>query len=424
MIAIKTENIGKKFLITAHQKQRDTLAETLMQGASIGLSKLKASLRKTGSKRMNTTGNTEFWALRDISFDLNKGDILGVIGHNGSGKSTLLKILSRITPPTEGSARIYGRVGSLLEIGTGFHGELTGRENTYLSGTILGMKHREIDDHFDRIVEFSGVEKFIDTPVKKYSSGMYLRLAFAVAAHLRTEILLIDEVLSVGDASFRKKCIDKMSEVAREGRTVIFVSHNLGAVSRLCGSGMLLNEGKMVFSGSIDETIGYYGRIIAQKEEAGLGEQKEDVFIKRLLFSSEEGDVLQPSSTITAEFQLSISSVFWKFFIQLGVSTPDGLNILLDVKDSNEVKQFLEPGNYKVKIKLPPLWLRPGVYSSRIKVIAHPESGETKRFYSSWVDLHIEAGTDFDSISHRVLAPQTDWSVEVLGQLETGEVLE
>jgi ABC-type polysaccharide/polyol phosphate transport system ATPase subunit len=199
-----------------------------------------------------------FWALKDVNFEVERGEVLGIIGRNGAGKSTLLKVLSRITYPTEGEIVMRGRVGSLLEVGTGFHPELTGRENIYFNGAILGMKKREIDEKFDEIVKFSGVEKFLDTPVKRYSSGMQVRLAFSVAAHLDPEILLVDEVLAVGDAEFQKKCLGKMSEIAEEGRTVIFVSHNLEAVRRLCPRGILIESGEIIYDGSIEQSLERY----------------------------------------------------------------------------------------------------------------------------------------------------------------------
>lgn len=203
-------------------------------------------------------GGGEFWALKDVSFSVEQGEVVGLIGGNGAGKSTLLKILTRITEPTSGRAAIRGRVGSLLEVGTGFHPELTGRENVYMNGTILGMKRREIDAKFDEIVEFSGVEKFLDTPVKRYSSGMYVRLAFAVAAHLEPEVLLIDEVLAVGDAAFQKKCLGKMGEIAKGGRTILFVSHSMGAVRELCSRCILLESGTVAMAGPVDEVVTRY----------------------------------------------------------------------------------------------------------------------------------------------------------------------
>ena len=199
-----------------------------------------------------------FWALKDVSFTVEQGDIVGIIGRNGAGKSTLLKVLTRITEPTSGRAVLRGRVGSLLEVGTGFHPELTGRENIFLNGAILGMRRREIERKFDEIVAFAEVERFIDTPVKRYSSGMYVRLAFAVAAHLDPEILLVDEVLAVGDAAFQKKCLGKMKDVAGEGRTVLFVSHNMAAISQLCGRGMLLEQGKVTCAGPVNAVVAAY----------------------------------------------------------------------------------------------------------------------------------------------------------------------
>lgn len=218
------------------------------------------SLRGTLSSLFKSGANQkdEFWALKDVSFEVKKGEVIGIIGKNGAGKSTLLKILSQITKPTEGRIEINGRVASLLEVGTGFHPELTGRENVYLNGTILGMTRKEVESKFDEIVAFSGVEKFIDTPVKHYSSGMYVRLAFAVAAHLEPEILIIDEVLAVGDAEFQKKCLGKMKDVAGEGRTVLFVSHNMGAVKNLCHRAILLKNGQLNFMGGVEDVIKNY----------------------------------------------------------------------------------------------------------------------------------------------------------------------
>ncbi len=214
--------------------------------------------------------NDTFWALKDVNFEVERGEVIGIIGRNGAGKSTLLKILSRITYPTEGQIRIRGRVGSLLEVGTGFHPELTGRENIYFNGAILGMKKREIDEKFDEIVKFSGVEKFLDTPVKRYSSGMQVRLAFSVAANLDPEILVIDEVLAVGDAAFQKKCLGKMGEVAEGGRTVLFVSHNMDAVKKLCTKGYLISEGQLTQMGDVDDVVAQY--ISSANEGLSLGD--------------------------------------------------------------------------------------------------------------------------------------------------------
>ncbi len=252
---IRVENLGKKYII-GHQKQerytalRDVIANS---AKSVG-----RQLLKPFGKRMPDPAVEEFWALKDVSFEIKRGDRVGIIGRNGAGKSTLLKILSRITEPTTGRISIKGRVASLLEVGTGFHPELTGRENIFLNGAILGMSKVEIKRKFDEIVAFAEVEQFLDTPVKRYSSGMYVRLAFAVAAHLEPEILVVDEVLAVGDAQFQNKCLGKMEDVGKEGRTVLFVSHNMGVIESLCNKGIYIKSGQVLSSGLIQNTISSY----------------------------------------------------------------------------------------------------------------------------------------------------------------------
>ncbi len=269
MTAIKVENLSKKYIIGAAQERQDTLRDWLVAAGR--------------SLRRRPTAENEFWALRDVSFEVQRGEVVGVIGRNGAGKSTLLKILSRITEPTSGRAYINGRVGSLLEVGTGFHPELTGRENIFLNGAILGMRRTEIARKFDEIVAFAEIEKFLDTPVKRYSSGMYVRLAFAVAAHLEPEILLVDEVLAVGDAAFQKKCLGKMGDVAKEGRTVLFVSHNMSAMQAICSRGLLIQAGQLVESGAIGDIVQeYVNRLQTQQyksaaerlDRRGLGRSK------------------------------------------------------------------------------------------------------------------------------------------------------
>jgi lipopolysaccharide transport system ATP-binding protein len=255
-IAIHVEGLGKQYRIggkqTAYNTLRDTLADALVSPFH-QVVRLLHDGRTTFAHRDET-----IWALKDVSLEIKRGEVVGVIGRNGAGKSTLLKILSRIAEPTEGYAEIHGRVGSLLEVGAGFHLELTGRENIYLNGAILGMRRAEIERKFDEIVAFAEVEKFVDTPVKHYSSGMYLRLAFAVAAHLEPEILLVDEVLAVGDAAFQKKCLGKMGDVAQEGRTVLFVSHNMVAIESLCSRALLLEEGRLTLVGDARELVHHY----------------------------------------------------------------------------------------------------------------------------------------------------------------------
>src|SRR5215471_13062361 len=253
-IVIRTENLSKKFTIGS-QSNYDTLRDQIAMGVAVLFKS-----RKRGAESPNV-----FWALKDVSMEVKRGEVVGLIGRNGAGKSTLLKVLSRITEPSSGFAEIRGRVASLLEVGTGFHAELSGRENIYLNGAILGMKRAEIRRKFDDIVDFAEVNEFIDTPVKHYSSGMYVRLAFAVAAHLEPEILFVDEVLAVGDAAFQRKCLGKMGEVAREGRTILFVSHNMAAVERLCQTAIVLDCGRIAALGTAaDMVTEYVGRWASQ----------------------------------------------------------------------------------------------------------------------------------------------------------------
>ncbi|PYX88640.1 MAG: hypothetical protein DMG68_07925 [Acidobacteria bacterium] len=259
---VEVRNISKQYRLGTAYRRTENFREFLQRKVGEPLRKLRGSSNGSGPGSENY-----FWALRDINFDVQEGEVLGIIGRNGAGKSTLLKILSRITDPTEGYAHLRGRLASLLEVGTGFHSELTGRENIFLNGAILGMRRSEILAKFDEIVAFSEVEKFLDTPVKHYSSGMYVRLAFAVAANLNPEILVIDEVLAVGDVSFQKKCLGKMSEVSKGGRTVLFVSHNMATVENLCQRGIVLQQGKLVFSGTSKEAVKHYLNSVSGNSE-------------------------------------------------------------------------------------------------------------------------------------------------------------
>jgi lipopolysaccharide transport system ATP-binding protein len=251
-VAIRVEHLSKKYeIVIGGKRGQPGLAEGMTQG-------IRRMLGMGGGAESSSSRREVVWPIRDVSFEVQYGDVVGIIGRNGAGKSTLLKLLSRITEPTSGRAQMFGRVGTLLEVGTGFHPELTGRDNIYLSGTILGMKKKEIYKKFDEIVEFSGIEKYIDTPVKRYSSGMYVRLAFAVGAHLDPEILIVDEVLAVGDSQFQQKCMNKMHDIGEKGRTVIFVSHNMSAVARLCNKSIFLKEGRLIKEGPTHEIIGEY----------------------------------------------------------------------------------------------------------------------------------------------------------------------
>lgn len=278
---LKVQNVSKKYYLGESQDRYATLRDTLAR--SIRVWQTRASADK------------EIWALKDINFEIGRGELVGIIGRNGAGKSTLLKVLSRITEPTTGRIELYGRVGSLLEVGTGFHLELTGRENIFLSGAILGMSRREIERKFDEIVAFAEVEKFIDTPVKRYSSGMYLRLAFGVAAHLEPEILLVDEVLAVGDASFQRKCLNKMEDVGRQGRTVLFVSHNMQSITRLCDRTILLDGGRVLKDGPSHQVVGDYlssglGTTAAREWQHLMNAPGNDIVrLRRVRVCSEDG---------------------------------------------------------------------------------------------------------------------------------------
>ncbi len=312
------------------------------------------------------TEDSHFWALKDVSLDVKKGQILGLIGANGSGKSTLLKILARITKPTTGRIEIFGKVGSLLEVGTGFHPELTGRENVYLNGVILGMSRREIDEKFDAIVEFSGVKDFLDTPVKRYSSGMKVRLAFSVAAHLEPEILLLDEVLAVGDASFQKKSQNKMESVARDGRTVILVSHSIPSVQSLCSVTAVLNRGELVFAGPTNEAVSEYLRIL--ERDQGIPPERpvlQGVKIENLrtVLNDEESHHLTPGLPLTVRMEVRTETHLPQARLDFMLEDKSGRLLIHHQTDLTQHCPALEPGAYDVEVTLPALALGSGSYN-------------------------------------------------------------
>jgi lipopolysaccharide transport system ATP-binding protein len=302
-VVIRAEGLGKKYII-GHETQREhytTLRDVAARTAGNVWKRAVDAARGRAIVRGEAT--EEFWALKDVSFEVKRGEVLGIIGRNGAGKSTLLKILSRITEPSEGRVTIAGRVASLLEVGTGFHPELTGRENIYLNGTILGMSRKEIERKFDEIVAFAEIEKFLDTPVKRYSSGMYVRLAFAVAAHMEPEILVVDEVLAVGDAEFQKKCLGKMSQVATGGRTVLFVSHNMTTIQALCAMSILLRNGQLASMSATANVIDLYlssnvGRCATQDDLSGLRRKGEgNVGFRSVAFFDQRGRITTSPKT-------------------------------------------------------------------------------------------------------------------------------
>lgn len=372
-IAIRVRGLGKKYTIGGPQEKYLTLRDAIVNS-------VKAPFRKLTQKGADRSSN-EFWALKNVSFDVHQGEVVGIIGRNGAGKSTLLKILSQITTPTEGEVDIYGRVGSLLEVGTGFHQELTGRENIFLSGSILGMHKREIEEKFDEIVKFSEIEKFIDTPVKRYSSGMYIRLAFAVAAHMDTEILLVDEVLAVGDAVFQKKCMGKMGDVAKEGRTVLFVSHNMNAIEQLCKSCILLESGKLqIFSDDVKSISKKY--LFGESKKSKMSEWrntgKEFIFpyFKPLQFylSDKTGNILQNSANNSAETYVVIKGEIQildpSLTIGYAIYSEDGILLYWSYQTdvNEEAWPKLQPGFNCIKSQIPQRLLNQGTY--RIEFIS------------------------------------------------------
>lgn len=392
-IAIKVEELSKKYRINDNSERYKTLRSRISSLASIRL------FRKTEPAN-------EFWALRDVSFEVKKGEVVGVIGFNGAGKSTLLKILSRITEPTSGYAQINGRVGSLLEVGTGFHLELSGRENIYLNGAILGMKRREIDRKFDQIVEFAEVERFIDTPVKHYSSGMHLRLAFSVAAHLEPEILLVDEVLAVGDAVFQKRCLGKMGEVASEGRTVLFVSHNLAAVKELCQTSLVLSKGRIDFRGSVVEGLARYNQAVMDGDE-----QSQDLNgWQKVVILNDEGHVtneLRNDRPFSLEAVLSVRDRLNTSRLFCILNDSVGEQVVHQRVYSDTLIDALEPGQYKLRVRLPVLWLAPGIYTVYLKLVGQKASGGDVRHVSNRVVLDVNGNSD--GIAQAALAPPYQW---------------
>jgi len=406
-IAIQVQGLSKRYRIGGQQERYKTLRGTLTDTATAPFRALRSTFRRRGSKRSN--GNNSFWALKDVSFEIKRGEVVGVIGRNGAGKSTLLKVLSRITEPTEGYADIHGRVSSLLEVGTGFHLELTGRENIYLNGAILGMKRVEIDRKFDEIVEFAEVGKFIDTPVKHFSSGMHLRLAFAVAAHLEPDILLVDEVLAVGDIAFQKKCMGQMEKVAAHGRTVLFVSHNLGAVKELCQSSIVLNNGLLEFRGAVVEGISRYSQ--------GLMEGKSDLVAnstgwRQVSVNGRANTIDVPVAVgdpFSIEAWLDLRDKFAGGRLIYRLDNSVGDNIVHQRADSDQLwSGNLEAGRYRVKVELPTLWLAPGVYTLYFKFIGRKPCGMEERYLSERSVIDITGSAD--GIGRANLAPPLDWT--------------
>jgi len=374
-IAIRAENLGKLYKIGRRQERYRTLRDTITDVAAAPFRRLRSALRGQSAAEQGET----IWALKDVSFEIKQGEVVGIIGRNGAGKSTLLKILSCITEPTQGYAEIHGRVGSLLEVGTGFHPELTGRENIYLNGAILGMKRVEINRKFDEIVAFAEVDKFIDTPVKHYSSGMYMRLAFAVAAHLETEVLLVDEVLAVGDLAFQRKCLGKMHDIAKRGKTVVFVSHNMGAIYNICERAILLSRGGIDKDGSINIIIEKYCNDSINHDNLkpirDRIDRKGDGLIKFTklhwkTFAGERVSILRSGENynLLLDYECSDKQIKNNVFVSFIVKDISGVTLLLHQSDFNNNNFNSLPNKGQFICTIPKLPLVAGQYLINIFV--------------------------------------------------------
>jgi lipopolysaccharide transport system ATP-binding protein len=362
MLAVRTEGLGKRYRRGQHLDPYKTFRESL------------SGLVRRRPARANGKGSDWFWALHDVEFELEEGQALGVIGSNGAGKSTLLKVLSSITKPTTGRAEIRGRVGTLLEVGTGFHPELTGRENVRLNAAILGMTRREIASRFDEIVEFAEVEQFIDTPVKRYSTGMQVRLAFAVAAHLHPDVLIVDEVLAVGDAAFQRKCLGKLGEVGIDGRTVLFVSHNMAAVEQLCTRAVLLSKGTVARQGEVHEVIEHYMQNVSATDAETTFEPPDDTraAILRMATRGRSGEAttyLRNDEPITLEVEFEAREGLRDDHLWFALYRADGLMMAKHSDDDGgPVAEYREPGRYVARWSMPGNVLNEGMYQFRVVV--------------------------------------------------------
>lgn len=406
--SIKVGNLSKRYRLGLKEKQSDTLVG---QVSNIIKSPFQNLKRLRNLSHFNLQDDSVFWALKDISFDVKEGEVLGIIGKNGAGKSTLLKILSGITDPTEGKVEIFGRVASLLEVGTGFHSELSGRENIYMNGTILGMSRREIDSKLDEIIDFSGVEKFIDTPVKFYSSGMKVRLGFSVAAHLEPEILIVDEVLAVGDYEFQKKCLGKMEDVSKnKGRTVLFVSHNLEAVSTLCSKAILLSKGEMYSQGKIHSVINdYLGFEVVQSGWYRDEDNSADAFIREIRICTSDsngnhtfGKPLSFEFEIVTNNRIPNATISFQLFDQKNRAIVHCWLFQTDIAFCNK------PGVYKVICYVE----NPKLYMGRYTLSAHFGEGKGGEKYQT-----IENACSMEVHMHGIYR-EFDWSPNACTYLE------
>jgi lipopolysaccharide transport system ATP-binding protein len=419
-IAIHAENLGKRYRIGMAAVRYTTLRESISETFA-------APLRKLQSRKDE---NRHIWALKNISFDIRQGQVIGIIGRNGAGKSTLLKVLSHVTDPTEGFAEIHGRVGSLLEVGTGFHPELTGRENIYLNGAILGMKRNEIDKKFDEIVDFSEVEQFIDTPVKRYSSGMYLRLAFAVAAHLEPEILVVDEVLAVGDAEFQRKCLGKMSDVAQRGRTVLFVSHNMSAILRLTEESMVVEKGQLVLRAPSAQAVDYYlsrgfsqegQRVWSDEDIPAASDPFRPAAMRTINAKGEVVDTVRSTEPFTLEIEYNLSKPITGLRVGIYLMSMRGEFIMTSF-DTDDPQKFesltVRPaGHYVSRCSIPADFLNEGRYV----VGMNANSFRVKRYFQDEqaltfsVDAAGAPGMQWPEPRQGAVRPRLNWQIETVG---------
>lgn len=443
MTVIKVENLSKKYILRHQQREAYTaLRDVMAHGAKRLGAKLlspftvrssRSALRPPPSApcampSAHSSSREDFWALKDVSFEVKQGERVGIIGRNGAGKSTLLKILSRITEPTTGSVKIRGRVASLLEVGTGFHPELTGRENVYLNGAILGMGKAEIKKKFDAIVDFAEIEKFLDTPVKRYSSGMYVRLAFAVAAHLDPELLIIDEVLAVGDGAFQKKCLGKMSDVAREGRTILFVSHNMQAVETLCSKGIVLNRGRIEVNTNSAEAVNYYLKNLFMMESTESLKDRTDrrgngsIRVISIVFYNEEGvrvNSLKSGERCRIDFEYEATRELTNVSIAFTVRDASAQYLFRPSSEDAGHDFEVVPKHGYLRCRIPRLPLVPGRY----RITPRLTSNSVEEDWVEGAAVLIVAGGDFFGSGkmslHSPVILDHSWSLQEYAYVDT-----
>ncbi|MEI6843447.1 MAG: ABC transporter ATP-binding protein [bacterium] len=405
---IEVKHIGKKYNITHQRGGYVALRDVLVNVLKAPFKFLRTKIRLA----VGMEKKEDFWALKDVSFSVNKGEVIGIIGHNGAGKSTLLKILSQITPPTEGEIKIRGRIGSLLEVGTGFHPELTGRENIFLNGAILGMTKKEIVKKFEKIVSFAGIEKFLDTPVKYYSSGMYVRLAFSVAAHMEPEILIVDEVLAVGDAEFQKKCLGKMEEVTKsEGRTILFVSHNMGAIKQLCQKTILLEHGKIKKIGETAEVIELYKKDISDNSVTlKSGDEYAQIINCKVVNEKDESSVhFTTAEKIGIHIEYEVKGDL-KIIPNYLISTTDGVEVFHNICQNPKY----EKGLHSVTSWIPAHLLNSRYYKVKIALVSFgPTFDHAIQEMTFKVDDFVDAKerNGYSGEFHGVVRPHLDWEI-------------